>query len=223
MKKKEFKSTTKVYKRTCVEVETYIYYRMLLQRVSRHLSAAEVSFLMGKPLDYVEQMENFKIKSVLAEDLYAMHLVLEMKTIAWMLPLGLSNSREDRYELHIIKMEACVIYQMHKFDVESNQNIIEFKLIDIRHDIDHNENLTESEFELIKELIDKLLLDGYFNEQRTPAEIYGLCCDKLGSYIKPKNLMQVLQPLVEGKESMRLIRKQSGYGFVYVIDFGSEK
>lgn len=222
MKKKEFKPTIKVYKRTCGEVETYIYYRMLLQRVSRHLSPEEVSFLMGKPIDYVKKVETFKIKSVLAVDLYIMHLSLELQSMSWMFQMGIVSSDKDtEFELHIIEMEDRVIYQMQKFDMESNQNVIEFKLIDIRHDIDLH-NSTESELKDIKSLIDEQLIAGYFNEERTGSEIHKLCCSKLEKYIKPRNVMMTLQPLIERKEGIRIIRKKSDNFFVFAVDLGNK-
>ncbi|WP_139351205.1 hypothetical protein [Sphingobacterium sp. CZ-UAM] len=61
--------TTKIYRRKCEELDILIYYRMLLQRISRHLSPEEVSFLMGKPLDFIKKVETFKIKSSRLEDL----------------------------------------------------------------------------------------------------------------------------------------------------------
>lgn len=222
MKKKEFKPTIKVYKRTCGEVETYIYYRMLLKRVSRHLSPEEVSFLMGKPIDYVKKVETFKIKSVLAVDLYIMHLSLELQSMSWMFQMGIVSSDKDtEFELHIIEMEDRVIYQMQKFDMESNQNVIEFKLIDIRHDIDLH-NSTESELKDIKSLIDEQLIAGYFNEERTGSEIHKLCCSKLEKYIKPRNVMMTLQPLIERKEGIRIIRKKSDNFFVFAVDLGNK-
>jgi hypothetical protein len=42
------------------ELNMQIYYRMLLQRISRHLSPEEVSFLMGKSFDFVNEVETFK-------------------------------------------------------------------------------------------------------------------------------------------------------------------
>ena len=63
------KIQTKVYKRECNELEILIFYRMILQRISRHLSPEEVSFLMGKPLDFIKKVETFKIKSSRLEDL----------------------------------------------------------------------------------------------------------------------------------------------------------
>lgn len=222
MEKTEFKPIIKVYKRTCREKETYIYYRMLLHRISCHLSPEEVSFLMGKPNDYVKKVETFKIKSVLTVDLYIMHLSLELESMSWMFQMGIVSSDKDtEFELHIIKMEDRVIYQMQKFDVESNQNVIEFKLIDIRHDLDQY-NSTESELKDIKSLIDEQLIGGYFNEERTGAEIHKLCCSKLEKYIKPRNVMMTLQPLIERKEGIRIIRKKSDNFFVFAVDLGNK-
>ncbi|MGE8376913.1 MAG: hypothetical protein ACN6PN_01140, partial [Sphingobacterium sp.] len=91
---------TKVYRRRCEELDILIYYRMLLQRISRHLSPEEVSFLMGKPLDFMTGIETFKIKSILAFDLFSMYRVLEVNSMDSMMPFGVElSSQKNLYEL----------------------------------------------------------------------------------------------------------------------------
>lgn len=209
---------TKIYKRKCEEIEILIYYRMLLHRISRHLSPKEVSFLMGKPLDFMTRIETFKIKSILAYDSFVMHGVLEINNLDTMVHLGLEISlQENTYELHVTTLVDRVIYELFRVDVEQDQKVIEFKLIEIRHDIDPYINSTTEEVKKIRILLDEQIDVGYFNEEKEPYEIHKLCCTELKRYIRPKNLMLVLDELLQGSEETRIVCHQNEQGFGYVL------
>ncbi|MGE8291003.1 MAG: hypothetical protein ACN6ON_04970 [Sphingobacterium sp.] len=216
--KKVKNQSIKIYKRKCEEIEILIYYRMLLQRISRHLSPKEVSFLMGKPLDFMTRIETFKIKSILAYDSFVMHRVLEINNLNAMVHLGHELSfQENAYELHITTLTDRVIYELFRVDVEQDQKVMEFKLIDIRHDIDRYEHSTTEEVKKIRILLDEQIDAGYFNEEKEPYEVHKLCCTELKRYIQPKNLMKVLDELLQGSEETRIVRKETEYGFGYVL------
>nr|WP_288812785.1 hypothetical protein [uncultured Sphingobacterium sp.] len=123
---------TKVYRRKCEKLDILIYYRMLLQRISRHLSPEEVSFLMGKPLDFMSKIETFKLKRIFAYDLFSMYRVLEVNSMDSMMPSGVElSSQKNIYELHVTALADRVIYELYRVDVEQDQKNTEFKLIDI--------------------------------------------------------------------------------------------
>ncbi len=123
---------TKVYRRKCEKLDILIYYRMLLQRISRHLSPEEVSFLMGKPLDFMSKIETFKLKRIFAYDLFSMYRVLEVNSMDSMMPSGVElSSQKNIYELHVTALADRGIYELYRVDVEQDQKNTEFKLIDI--------------------------------------------------------------------------------------------
>lgn len=209
---------TKIYRRKCEELDIQIHYRMLLQRISRHLSSEEVSFLMGKPFDFISKFETFKTKRIFMYDLLVMHHVLEVNSMGSMVPLGVAlSSQKNVYELHVTILADRVIYAMYKVDVEQDQKIIEFKLIDIRHDIDPHVYSTAEEVKKIRILLNEKIDDGYFSEERQPYEIHNLCCAELKQYMQPKNLMLVLDELLLRSEGEKIVRKETGYGFGYVL------
>ncbi len=214
----KFKPSTRVYKRKCQEIEILIFYRMILHRISRHLSPEEVSFLMGKPLDFIKKVETFKIKSTRVDDLWLMHLILEINSMNAMLPFGVElSSQKYMYELHMTKLADRVIYQLYKVNEEQEQRVTEFKLIDIRHDIDPYESSTADEGEKIAAFLDGQIDAGYFSEEKEPYEVHKLCCEKLEKYIRPKNLMKVLDDLLSLSDERKIVRKESPYGVVYVL------
>jgi len=209
---------TKIYKRKGKEIDILIYYRMLLQRISRHLSPEEVSFLMGKPFDFMSKVETFRIKKIFIQDVVVMHRALAVNSINSMMHLGEDISSQDNvYELHVTKLADRVIYEMYNVDVQQDQKIKEFKLIDIRHDIDHYKNSTAEEVKKISAFLDEQIDTGYFSEERIAYEIHNLCCEKLEKYIDPKNLMKVLDDLLNRSDERKIIRQKSKYGFAYVL------
>lgn len=105
---------------------------------------------------------------------------------------------------------------LNRLDIEQEQRTIEFKLIDARHDIDPYEDATKSTVEKITSLITVEINEGYFSVDRSPSEIHKRCCEKLDKYIEPKNLMRVLEDLLNRSDDLKLIRKESKYGFVYL-------
>ncbi|QQT31540.1 hypothetical protein [Sphingobacterium siyangense] len=217
MKKKSNQHLTKLCKRKCDEIEILIFYSMLLQRVSLGLSPQEVSFLMGKPLDFMSKIESFKIKTILAIDYYIFCRVLNVSsTNSIMLPGMDINLQKHTYELEVTTLNDRVVYLLSRLDVEEGQRIIEFKLIDARHDIDPYEDATKLTVEKINNLITAEINEGYFSVDRSPSEIHKRCCEKLDKYIQPKNLMKILEDLLNRSDELKLIRKESKYGFVYL-------
>jgi len=191
---------------------------MLLQRISRHLSPKEVSFLMGKPLDFVQKIETFKIKRIFMYDIRIIHQILAVNSLDSMVHLGHEiSSQKNAYELHVTTLADRVIYELFRVDVEQDQKVMEFKLIDIRHDIDRYEHSTTEEVKKIETLLNEKIDAGYFNEERQPYEIHNLCYAELKRYIRPKNLMKVLDELLQGSEETRIARHQTEYGFGYVL------
>lgn len=89
MKKKTNQHLTKLCRRKCDEIEILIFYSMLLQRISQGLSPQEVSFLMGKPLDFMSKIESFKIKTILAIDYYIFYRVLNVSSRNFMMLPGM--------------------------------------------------------------------------------------------------------------------------------------
>ena len=207
-----------MYKRKCQEIEILIFYRMILHRISRHLSPEEVSFLMGKPLDFMTRIETFRIKQILMHDVLVMNDVLEINNLDTMVHMGVNiSSEEKRYELHMTKLADRIIYELYKVDEEQDQRVTEFKLIDIRHDIDPYESSTADEVEKIAVFLEETIDAGYFNEEKQPDEVHKLCCEKLERYVRPKNLMKVLDDLPSLPDERKIVRKQSPYGVVYVL------
>lgn len=212
-----FKVFKRVYKHRCQPLEMKFFYRMILQRISNGLSPEEVSFLMGKALDFISKVESFKIKTVLAIDYYIFCRVLEVGSIHAMMPLGMNLSKQKyAYELHVNTLDDEVIYHLYRLPIEEGVQEIEFKIMDIRHNFDPNKPSTLDELRKVKRIIEAQVGTGYFNKNRSPYEIHKLVCIILGTYVKPKNLMKILEDLLNRSDDLKLIRKESKYGFVYL-------
>jgi hypothetical protein len=55
------------------------------------------------------------------------------------------------------------------------------------------------------------------SEEKEPYAVHKLCCEKLERYIRPKNLMKVLDDLLSLSDERKIVRRASGYGFDYVL------
>ena len=71
----------KFYGAKLQEIQVDILYRILIQRIAKHYSTEEVSFLMGKSLIFASNIENLKIKDILAIDLITMKKALEIRNM----------------------------------------------------------------------------------------------------------------------------------------------
>ncbi len=168
-----FKVFKRVYKHRCQPLEMQFLYRMILQRISNGLSPEEVSFLMGKALDFISKVESFKIKTILAIDYYIFCRVLEVGSIHAMLPLGMNLSKQKyAYELHVNTLAEEVIYHLYRLSIEEGVQEIEFKIMDIRHNFDPNEPSTLNELRKVKRIIEAQVGTGYFNKNRRHYEIH---------------------------------------------------
>lgn len=193
MGKKNNEPKVKIYSRKCSPLSIAIYYRMLLHRISQNLSPKEVSFLMGKRLDFMDKMERFKLIKWNLSDFFRAKAAFGLENVDFLFPyVRVDIDKSFLYQVSIKTFEAWVVYDMKRWDSEVNMFVDEFQLIDKRHDIDLYKESTESEQQEIRGWLRKLIEESYFAENRSPNEIYEKCCADLDQYIEPKNLLTVL-------------------------------
>ncbi|MBE8720193.1 hypothetical protein [Sphingobacterium pedocola] len=211
MKEKVFKPKTKVYKRICSSFEMMMYYRMMLLRISRNLSPIEISFLMGKRLDFIHKIEAFKLKKIMMADLFDMQRALDIKSIGFLFSKGIESHDDNcHYQLTVRALKSKTIHEVQRLDKELNVFVSEFKLIDKRHDIDSYSSSTLQELDEIKTFMRELFVEGYFKEKRGPYEIYTKCCTDMDQYLRPKNVLSILQGDSESPFSIQRIESKDG-------------
>lgn len=193
MRKKKNEPKVKVYSRKCSPLSIAIYYRMLLHRISQNLSPKEISFLMGKHLDFMDKMERFKLIKWYISDFFRAKAAFGLENVGFLFPHVKTDTEETAlYQVSIKTFDSWVVYDMKRWDSEINMFVDEFQLVDKRHDIDLYKESTESEQKEIRDWLRKLIEESYFTENRDPDEICEKCCADLGHYIEPKNLFTVL-------------------------------
>lgn|SRR5690606_5279769 len=221
MKKKKNEPKVKVYSRKCTELEILIIYRMMVLRIAEHLSGEEVSFLMGKPLDYFDKIETFKRRSILALDLYFFTVVLNFKDPGSAYPIFVKpNNAKNNYEMIISNYEDFVSYEVRQLDANNILVKTIFLLLDNNHAVERVYVSTADELEKLKLLMEELFKEGYFKDERTAYEIRYTCASRLESNVKPKMLMKTLQTYLTEKDGFNLIQRKSSKlnfnGFVYI-------
>lgn len=221
MKKEKNEPKVKVYSRKCTELDILIIYRMMVLRLANHLSGQEVSFLMGKPLDYIDKIETFKLRSLLALDLYFFTIVLDFEDPGTAYPISVEpNNAKNNYEMVVSTYKDFVSYEVRQMGV--NNIVVKpiFLLLDNNHTVERVYVSTADELEKLKALIEKLFKEGYFKEERSAYEIRYTCTSRLERSVKPKMLMKALQTYLAGKEIFNLIQRNSTKpnfnGFVYI-------
>ncbi|TJZ61289.1 hypothetical protein FAZ15_08810 [Sphingobacterium olei] len=215
MKERKFKPTTKVYRRMYTPFEMIMYYRMMLLRISRHLSPIEISFLMGKRLDFIRKVETFKFKKLTIVDLLRMERALDLKSIGFLFSEGQESLNDNySYQLTYMVLESQTVYQVERLDSVENAFVNEFRLIDKRHDIDPYTVSTSTELDKIHTCMRELFAEGYFKDKRDPYEIYTKCCTDMDQYLKPKNVLSVLQG--DSEQSFAIQRMESKDGAFYM-------
>jgi hypothetical protein len=211
MKEKVFRPKTKVYKRIYSPFEMMMYYRMILLRISCNLLPLEVSFLMGKRLDFVSKIETFKLKKISIVDLLRMERALDLKSIGFLFSEGQESLNENySYQLTFMVLESQTVYQVERSDSVENTFVNEFRLIDKRHDIDPYSVSTSAELDKIQTFMRQLFAEGYFKDKRDPYEIYTKCCADMDQYLKPKNVLSILQGASEPSFSIQQIESKDG-------------
>jgi len=221
MKKKKNEPKVKVYSRKCTELEILIIYRMMVLRIAEHLSGEEVSFLMGKPLDYFDKIETFKRRSILALDLYFFTVVLNFEDPGSAYPIFVKpNNAKNNYEMIISNYEDFVSYEVRQLDANNILVKTIFLLLDNNHAVERVYVSTADELEKLKLLMEELFKEGYFKDERTAYEIRYTCASRLESNVKPKMLMKTLQTYLTEKDGFNLIQRKSSKlnfnGFVYI-------
>ncbi len=221
MKKKNDELSVKTYIIKCTEIEILIIYRMMVLRISKHFSGEEVSFLMGKPLDYIDKIETFKLKKVLALDLYVFSLALDFENAGCAYPVFMdTDNKENRYEMVVSTYKDHVIYELRQVDL--NNVVVKplFILIDNNHTLERVYTSTAAEIEKLKNVVHELFKESFFQEERTAYDIRYACQRKLESGVEPKKLMAILESYLSDKEYFHLAKRKSTKmnfnGFVYI-------
>ncbi|NGM66430.1 hypothetical protein [Sphingobacterium sp. SGR-19] len=217
MKKKNNEPKVKIYSRKCSPLDIAAYYRMLLHRISQNLSAKEISFLMGKRLDFMDKMERFKLIKWRVVDFFMAKIAFGIENVSFLFPqVKIDIDKSFLYQVSIKIFEDWVVYDMKRWDSEVSMFIDEFQLIDKRHDIDLYKESTESEQQEMREWLEKLIDESYFAENRNPYEIYEKCCADLDQYIEPKNLLTVLHEKVHAVDYPIIKRIEHKHGAYYI-------
>lgn len=217
MKKKNNEPKVRVYTRKCYPMYIAIYYRMLIHRISQNLSPKEMSFLMGKPLDFMTKVERIKFIRWMISDFFRTGRSLNMDGIGLLFPSVKADITETfLYQISIKTYEDYVVYDMKKMDSEKEVFIDEFQLIDQRYDINIYQRYSESEIQEVRDWLKALFEDGYFQEGRTPLEIYKRNCIDFEKKAKPIIILTILHEQVNLKDFPTVERVESKNGAYYI-------
>ncbi|ERJ60759.1 hypothetical protein [Sphingobacterium paucimobilis] len=217
MKKKNDEPKVRVYTRKCYPMYIAIYYRILIHRISQNLSPKEMSFLMGKPLDFMTKVERIKFIRWMISDFFRIEKSLNIDGIEHVFPIVKAYLTETfLYQISIKTYEDYVVYDMKKMDSEKEVFIDEFQLIDQRCDVNIYQLYAESEIQEVRDWLKILFEEGYFQESRTPLEIYKKNCVDFENRVKPIVILTILHEQVNLKDFPTIKRVESKNGAYYI-------
>jgi len=196
-----------------------VLYRVLLLRIAKQYSPQEMSFLMGKPLDFVDKIERLQNMSFYLDDIVKMNKVLGSSFHIGCFTSSLSpfiKAEKELYQLSRNVYDDHITYQL-VMCLDHNKTVNVFILQDNNPLSDYFEHSTEQELASLKRIIETLLQNGYFDCERCPFEIFEKCKSFLSDYIKPRNLYIALTSFTKRKEHPKLqYKKSKELGYYYI-------
>lgn len=180
-----------------------IIYQVMMQRITKQMSAEELSFLIGRPSDYVAEVEMLKIEPYNTDDIKYIALALKDKEIRFPAPASEINNKMK------ITMRRAVLNGslMHSCGINLQDGTI-LNYFSLHESMRTAAALEDNEHGyyvgLISDTLSVLLAAGYFYEYRLPVKIYR----SINRFLKLKmNLAHVKEALYNFcNEAGKLVR-----------------
>jgi hypothetical protein len=178
--------------KTITRLELEILYRIAMKRITKKFSTEQLSFLIGKPDDYVKNIEMLQTKFYTPEDLKCISIAFDDYDVDSYHPASMDETElEVRMEKQLINQQLFYKCTVHSAD---NENYEYFSLMDVSPVVTEDDLKTESV--LAKDAL-KLLIDaGNFFEARFAVDFYLSLNDFLGRTLNPDALKKALKELV---------------------------
>lgn len=199
MKRKTIVTTSEEWKEL---PESFIWttYHLQLKRIGKNISRTELSFLLGKPKHYTEDVEMFNGDYTIT-DLAKLLMVYghEKNNIFPNVSPALDNKRLT-VSVTSFNERDRIFYFAYSRDVKTGQTgDLLYKLIEFCN----HRALTKKEKKLkakVKECVESMLEVGLFKKGLEPMFIYQECCKNLQETITPTFISDALDSLIATKK-----------------------
>jgi hypothetical protein len=178
---------------TITRFELGILYRIMMKRIANNLSPAQLSFLIGKPDDFVHSVEMLESGFYSAEDFRCIASAMEEVDTLLFYPV---NPDETKVQAEMKKKyfgNACV-YTCNIIDPHGKTETY-FTLTDDTEFNKLSQELDDEEFSLASDGILLLLQTGYFSDARMAIEPYLAINLFLQRRLKPDAIKEAFKDL----------------------------
>lgn len=166
-------------------------YLIKLNRIGRNFTLPELSFLIGRPSNYMVSKENLSVGYLTTKDLYWIAASFHLPATLLFMKNPLQHNK-IKVRVFTVKQQGIIIHIAEKQD-ECNAPELLFKLYEFKAPPTKKEKeKDEQQLTPLIETIDNLLQQGYFNKDRMPLEIYEHCSRITTTYIRPYLLEEAL-------------------------------
>lgn len=193
-------------------VDFEVMYKVKLKRIGKEYSQEQTAFLMGKHKGYISAKERFETsKGYTVEDICRLSSFLDLDPPSFIPPKYIKG--ENTY-IGVEFREAGKIYHEARVQAEKNKpGKFLFRLYEHDQSIILHPESQEQQFNKLKVFLDVLWDAGYFNEAKTPAEIFARSKRLMQHYITPSLVERVINYFIAKKKIKKIL--DNGYN-VYI-------
>lgn len=189
-------------------IDINVIYSLMLLRISKGLTSAELDFLIGSTEATIQDMEDFNLKSVGLEIVWKVLTAVEGGDLQGIIfsPLD-SNDRSASYKLVRITNEQVIEIAVYALDITNSENLV-FKLFEQNTAYEKFPQALSTTLNEIRRLLNLMLDGAAFIEPLSPMEIYQKCRIILGNEVHPRYVEMILAEMTKKRGYPKLARRK---------------
>ncbi|QEM03054.1 hypothetical protein DIU31_005790 [Mucilaginibacter rubeus] len=205
------------FKANMSAVNVCILYSLMVARIAKGYSTADVSFLMGYPDDFIKSREELIGTAFTMSDIQRYHNALEVDGLTGIIFSDLNKKEFSDYQLVKTTEQEVIHHEM--FEIQQDKT-----LKPVFHLFEENPEYKKIKYSNSHQTATKetvgilnLLFEGsLFLSRETPLSIYLRCQSISGSSLNPMHVQTALQDMTKKKGYPKLKRiNTKDYGCLY--------
>jgi hypothetical protein len=215
---------TKTFKANMSTLSVNLLYSLMLKRISKGFSTADMSFLMGYPYDCVNDNEELISVGYAINDIYRYCDALGEKTMGGIILNDFDEKESSEHQLFRTTYAEIIQYDMYMIGKEQPDTLIfrlyegnpEFKKVTYFRSY-------ESVIKQVTAILDLLFEGAFFLSPQIPMNIYTRCRTVCDPGLYPNYVEKILHTMTIKKEFPKLKRTNTrGHGCTYGKVFGKK-
>lgn len=190
--------------------EADLAYLVKLNRIGHGWSKEELSFLIGRPLNYVNTRENLRANSQFTvEDLVFMAMAFDMSATE-MVMHNPGEFRQFQFQATVTQKGNIIFHEIWRIDKQSQFMLCRLYEFPKKPDPEKEKTQTQA----IIKIINRIIKTGFFKQPRHPLSIYRHCCKRYKKGLAPLVVKKALAHFASGnlpaKLQFKKIKGESG-------------